>query len=69
MGMQKAMGSVIEAIDGLKLESREHRAKLEEIGRDVHSAKTVGKVLLALATLAITGFGVAIAAFAAFHHR
>ena len=39
MKMQQTMGTLVEAVNGLKEDSREYRAELKTIGKDIHGAK------------------------------
>jgi hypothetical protein len=41
MGMQATLGKLTEAVDALKDKSKGHTDKLEQIGRDVHTAKVI----------------------------
>ncbi len=53
--MQKTMGKLIEAVDTLKVESKHHGDKLDQIGKDVHAAKVVVSVVGGLIVL-VAGF-------------
>jgi hypothetical protein len=50
MGMQATLGKLTEAVDALKDKTKVHIDKLDQIGKDVHTAKVivaaVGAVLL-----------------------
>jgi hypothetical protein len=58
MNMQLSMGKLTEAIETLKTQSSNHDKKLDDIGKDVHAAKTTFKVVGAIlaAVLAFTGW-------------
>ena len=46
MGMQKALGELTEAVNGLKEQSKEHGRELRVATQDIHTAKVLGKTLL-----------------------
>lgn len=54
MHMQSSMGQLLEAVNSLKSESKDHGKELHEISKDVHAAKTTMKILGAL-ILAVGG--------------
>jgi len=39
MQMQVTMGKLLEAVETLKADSKEHRKELKDIGKDIHGAK------------------------------
>lgn len=47
--MQRTLGGVETAIKHLEEESKEHRKKLEDIGKDLHAAKIVGGFIVLIA--------------------
>lgn len=55
MNMQVQMGKLVEAVDALKVDSKEHRRELNDIGKEIHAAKSVFKVLSAI-FVALCGF-------------
>jgi hypothetical protein len=55
MNMQTTMGRLLEAVEGLKADSKEHRKELSDLGKEFHAARTVFRVLVAV-FLAICGF-------------
>lgn len=48
MNMQLAVGKLIEAVDSLKADSKEHREALKNIEKEIHGAKTSFGVLIAV---------------------
>jgi hypothetical protein len=60
MGMQVTMGKLLEAVESLKSDSKEQRHEIKEIGKELHAAKVVFRVLIAvfLALGALIGWGV-----------
>lgn len=54
MNMQLAMGKLIEAVEGLKMETKEHRTDLKTVEKEIHGAKVAIRVLIA-AFLAFSG--------------
>jgi hypothetical protein len=60
MNMQLAMGKLIEAVDGLKTDSKEHREALKNIEKEIHGAKVSFRVIIGvlLAIAALVGWGV-----------
>jgi NAD/NADP transhydrogenase alpha subunit len=44
--MQKTLGQLSEAVSALKEQTKDHGAKLESLGKDVHGAKVAGTVLV-----------------------
>jgi hypothetical protein len=41
MGMQLSVGKLLEAVDNLKEQSKQHSEDLKGIGRDLHAAKVI----------------------------
>ncbi len=39
MHMKESMGRLLEAVEGLKADSKEHRDELKVIGKEIHGAK------------------------------
>lgn|ERR1017187_1111979 len=58
MGMQNTMGKLTEAVESLKQQSSKHDEKLDDIGKDIHTAKTTLKVVGAIlaAVMAFAGW-------------
>ena len=46
MNMQLALGKLIEAVDSLKADSREHREALKNIEKEIHGAKMSFRFLI-----------------------
>jgi hypothetical protein len=72
MNMQTSIGRLTEAVDTMKVQSSNHDKKLEDIGRDVHAAKTTVKVVGAIlaALLAFAGWAIrqGVSAFVQLRH-
>lgn len=49
MNMQRSMGALTEAVNSLKEDSKEYRADLKSLGRDLHDAKTLVRWLIGIA--------------------
>jgi hypothetical protein len=60
MNMQLAMGKLIEAVEGLKADSKEHRADIKGIEKEIHGARMTFRVLIGvfLALGALVGWAV-----------
>jgi len=60
MNMQLTMGKLMEAVEGLKGESKDHRSDLKNIEKEIHGAKVAFRVLAALfvAFCALAGWAV-----------
>ena len=58
MGMQNTMSKLTEAVESLKQQSSKHDEKLDDIGKDIHTAKTTLKVVGAIlaAVMAFAGW-------------
>jgi hypothetical protein len=58
MRMQESVGRLTEAVGSLKEQSKNHGEKLEQIGRDIHTAKTTVKVVggIIAAVIGIAGW-------------
>lgn len=55
--IQKTLGRVTEAVETLKTESISQRDKVDQIGKDVHAAKVVVRLVGAAVVLAFAGMG------------
>jgi len=53
MEIQKSIGQIHEAIDGLRADSKEHGAKLEKFEKIIYATGAVGTVVLAVAIFLI----------------
>ncbi|MDR3574681.1 MAG: hypothetical protein P4L50_12520 [Anaerolineaceae bacterium] len=53
MQMKESMGRLLEAVDGLKTDSREHRAELKTISQEIHGFKVGARWVIAVCL----GFG------------
>jgi len=60
MNMQLGMGKLIEAVDALKADSKEHREALREIDKEIHGAKVSFRVIIGvlLAIVGLIGWGI-----------
>jgi hypothetical protein len=60
VGMQATLGKLTEAVEGLKDRSKGHTEKLDQIGKEAHTAKVVigvvGAILLALLAAAAKSY-------------
>ena len=67
MGMQASVGKLMEAVEALKDQSKEHGSELRQIGKDVHAAKVVASVVGALILLAAGFLGWIVNTYIATH--
>jgi len=67
MNMQLSMGRLTEAVEALKLDSRDQRSELKQISRDVHAAKVVLGVVGVLITSALAFLGWVIKTYLDYH--
>jgi uncharacterized membrane-anchored protein YjiN (DUF445 family) len=51
MHMQETVGKLVEAVNSLKEQVKEQGAELRSVGKDVHAARIVGGVLVAIGGL------------------
>jgi hypothetical protein len=49
--MQETVGKLVEAVNSLKEQVKEQGAELRSVGKDVHAARIVGGVLVAIGGL------------------
>jgi hypothetical protein len=62
--IQKEIGGLIEAVNSLKEQSREHGKELRDLSKDFHAVKVTGKTLLWLIGIVGTILGIFLAAYA-----
>lgn len=67
MHMKESMGRLLEAVDGLKADSKEVRAELSKVSKDIHAAKVVGGVVGTLIAGAIAFVGWVIDTYLNYH--
>lgn len=69
MNMQQSLGGLVEAVKSLKEDSKEYRAELKELGKDLHAAKVLVRWLIAVAVGLGGVIGWAINAYIAATHK
>jgi len=69
MNMQHTLGGIGEAVKSLKEDSKEYRAELKELGKDLHAAKTLVRWLIAIAVGLGGIIGWAVNAYIAATHK
>jgi hypothetical protein len=69
MNMQLALGKLIEAVDGLKADSKEYRNSLKTIEKEIHGARTSFRVLIGVFVAFAALIGWAITTYISATHK